>query len=101
MSTYNPIRYIELFHLLFLDQLSRKLDKNLYALKGGCNLRFFLKSIRYSQDIDFDIHQVRSDTLKNTIDRLITSTPFSFILRLHEIEIIEFSAPPKSGMIWY
>ena len=27
-------------------------DKSLFALKGGCNLRFFLKSIRYSENID-------------------------------------------------
>jgi predicted nucleotidyltransferase component of viral defense system len=46
---------IELFHLLFLRQIEGKLDKKLYALKGGCNLRFFFKSIRYSEDIDFDI----------------------------------------------
>ncbi len=55
MTKYNTIQYVELFHLLFLDQLGRKLDKSFYALKGGCNLRFFMKSIRYSEDVDIDI----------------------------------------------
>ncbi len=38
-----PIRYVELFQLLFLDQLGRRLDQRHFALKGGCNLRFFFK----------------------------------------------------------
>jgi len=38
MTKYTTIQYVELFHLLFLDQLGRKLDKRFYALKGGCNL---------------------------------------------------------------
>ncbi len=96
MNTYNPICSIELFHLLFLDQIGRKLDKNLYALKDGCNLRFFLKSIRYSQDIDFDVHQIRVDTLANTVNRLIESMPFSLILRANEIEIIDFTTPKQT-----
>ena len=96
MKRYNPVCNIELFHLLFLDQLSRKLNKNMYALKGGCNLRFFLKSVRYSQDIDFDIQQVRVDTLRNTIHKLIESTPFSYILRAHGIAIVDFSEPKQT-----
>jgi predicted nucleotidyltransferase component of viral defense system len=96
MKKYNPIRHIELFHLLFLDHLGRKLDKNLYALKGGCNLRFFLNSIRYSQDIDFDVHQIRVDTLRNNVNKLLESTPFSYILRTNKIEISDFSEPKQT-----
>ncbi|MFQ6618599.1 MAG: hypothetical protein ACE5QV_07925 [Fidelibacterota bacterium] len=44
MNTYSARQYVELFHLLFLSQLVRKLDKRFYALKGGGNLRFFFKS---------------------------------------------------------
>jgi hypothetical protein len=47
-SLLHPIAWVEQFHLLFLDQLGRKLDKRNYALKGGCNLRFYLRSIRYA-----------------------------------------------------
>ena len=46
MHILQQIEYIERFHLLFLAQLGQKLDKRFYALKGGCNLRFFFKSIR-------------------------------------------------------
>ena len=54
MAEYGVREYVELFHLLFLDQLGRKLDKRFYALKGGANLRFFARSLRYSEDIDLD-----------------------------------------------
>jgi hypothetical protein len=39
MEKYIPRQYVELFHLLFLTQIGRKLDKRFYALKGGCNMR--------------------------------------------------------------
>lgn len=88
--------YIELFHLLFLDQFGRKIDKSHYALKGGCNLRFFLKSIRYSQDMVLDIHTVRKETLSNTVSRILESTPFSLILRSKNMELAHVSAPKQT-----
>ena len=54
----------EYFHLIFLDYLGRKIDKRLYTLKGGCNLRFYFKSFRYSEDIDFDVQIINSATLR-------------------------------------
>ncbi|NGX62677.1 MAG: hypothetical protein KR126chlam6_00075 [Candidatus Anoxychlamydiales bacterium] len=47
MEKYLPEEHIELFHLYFLEQLNLVMDKRLYVLKGGCNLRFFLKSILF------------------------------------------------------
>src|SRR5262245_11304569 len=85
VNRFTSLQYVELFHLLFLDQIGRKIDKSQYALKGGCNLRFFLKSIRYSQDIDFDVHTIRKDTLNNAVNRILTSTPFSLILRAKQM----------------
>jgi hypothetical protein len=46
---WNDRQAIEIFHLLFLRAFGARVDKALFALKGGCNLRFFLKSIRYSK----------------------------------------------------
>lgn len=43
---------IEVFHLIFVAHLGRRVDKALFAIKGGCNLRFFCRSIRYSEDIE-------------------------------------------------
>lgn len=43
MKTYAPAEHIELFHLHFLEQFGLKTAKELYALKGGCRLRFSSK----------------------------------------------------------
>ncbi len=62
---------IEIFHLLFLRAFGARVDKALFALKGGCNLRFFLKSIRYSEDMDLDIQTMAVGTLQNNVNRLL------------------------------
>lgn len=100
MTSHSAIQYVELFHLLFLDQLGRKLDKRAYALKGGCNLRFFMKSIRYSEDMDIDIRPVQptisKDTLHRTVAGILTSKPFAQILQVHGIEIGHWSEPKQT-----
>ena len=45
-----PASQVELFHLLFLRQFNQQISGKLYAIKGGCNLRFFFDSIRYSEN---------------------------------------------------
>jgi len=80
---------IELFHLLFLRTLEGKLDKKLYALKGGCNLRFFFKSIRYSEDIDFDVTRISKTTLLNKVNKLLEDVSFKKILLNKKIEIVQ------------
>jgi hypothetical protein len=62
---YSNRQYVELFHLLFLRQLASGEDRSLIALKGGCNLRFFFGSIRYSEDMDLDVWTMARETLKN------------------------------------
>lgn len=94
MKIYSARQYIELFHLLFLNQLSLKLDKKCYALKGGANMRFFFKSPRYSDDIDFDLQAVKVDTLKKKVDDIFRSRPFHDILQTRNIQI-EHAAAPK------
>ena len=86
----------ELFHLLFLEHFGRSIDKSLYALKGDCNLRFFLLSPRYSEDIDLDIQTVGKGTLQNKVERLLGSTPFAIALKARGITIVEHSAPKQT-----
>jgi len=93
------VQNVELFHLLFLDQLGRKLDKDLYSLKGGCNLRFFLKSPRYSEDMDLDIQTIAVKTLQNKVDRILRSLPFKQILQTHKIQIEETSKPKQTETV--
>lgn len=93
MKAYSPRQHVELFHLLFLSQLGRKLDKQLYALKDGCNMRFYFNSIRYSEDMDFDIQIINKDTLTRNINQILNSIPFRSILRANHLEIQTFSSP--------
>jgi len=88
---YTHKQYVEIFHLLFLKQLESKLDKNLYALKGGANLRFFFKSIRYSEDIDFDTKIIAKNTLQKKITTLLKSSSFEHILYSRGIEIVHLT----------
>ncbi|MGA1797091.1 MAG: nucleotidyl transferase AbiEii/AbiGii toxin family protein [bacterium] len=96
MIQYNPREYIEQFHLLFLDQLGRKLDKRNYALKGGCNLRFYFKSFRYSEDMDLDVRTVTRDKLRDTVNAILSSKPFAQILAVRGMRIERWSEPKQT-----
>jgi len=87
---------IEVFHLLFLKQLGSRVDKNLWALKGGCNLRFFLKSIRYSEDMDFDVHTIAKDTLRRNVNTILGSQAFVGILKTQKLAIVQYSEPKQT-----
>ena len=87
---------IEIFHLLFLRAFGARVDKALFALKGGCNLRFFLKSIRYSEDMDLDIQTMAVGTLRNNVSRLFEAQSFLQSLRAQGIEIARTSLPKQT-----
>src|SRR3954471_22178362 len=87
---------IEVFHLLFMRAFGARVDKALFALKGGCNLRFFFKSIRYSEDIDLDIQKVSVSTLRNNVDRILTAPAFRQTLRAQQIEVVRASSPKQT-----
>ena len=87
MAPFTAQQYIELFHLLFLDQLGRKADKKVIVLKGGCNLRFFFKSIRYSEDMDFDLSNIPVHVFREQVNAIFKSQPFSQILESRKIRL--------------
>jgi len=93
---WSPREAIEVFHLLFLRALSARADKALYALKGGCNLRFFHKSIRYSEDMDLDIRTMSVATLRNNVDRVLEAASFLQTLRAQQIQISQLSRPKQT-----
>lgn len=87
----------EFFHLVFLRALVAKGDdKGLIALKGGCNLRFFFGSVRYSEDMDLDVVVIAKETLKNKVDRLLKSPAVTAPLKTYGLTIIETSAPKQT-----
>lgn len=78
---------VELFHLLLLSFIGKKLDKQCYALKGGCNLRFFFGSPRYSEDMDIDIVNIAVYSLQETVNHILKSSPFGLALQSQRISI--------------
>ena len=87
---------IEIFHLLFLRNFSARVDKALFALKGGCNLRFYHRSIRYSEDMDLDIRTVAPGTLRSNVETVLGAVSFRQALRAQQLEVAELSAPKQT-----
>jgi hypothetical protein len=87
---------VELFHLHFVRLLSVGPDKGRFALKGGCNLRFFFESVRYSEDIDLDVTRMPVHTLKEKVTKLLGGPALALPLKSRGISIIEASAPKQT-----
>jgi predicted nucleotidyltransferase component of viral defense system len=87
---------IEIFHLMFLRHFGARVDKALFALKGGCNLRFFHRSLRYSEDLDLDIQTMAPGTLRSNVRSVLDADPFRMGLRAQKIEITSVSAPKQT-----
>lgn len=87
---------VELFHLHFLRLLAAGGSQRQFILKGGCNLRFFFGSIRYSEDMDLDVAAGARSTVKNKVDRLLASAPLGSALRARGVELLDISAPKQT-----
>ncbi|MFZ4694839.1 MAG: nucleotidyl transferase AbiEii/AbiGii toxin family protein [Verrucomicrobiia bacterium] len=83
----SPRRAIERFHLGFLDLLGRRVEKRLFAVKGGCNLRFFFRSIRFSEDLDLDAWTVSPVTLQRQVNHVLASPPLLQSLRAEGLSL--------------
>jgi predicted nucleotidyltransferase component of viral defense system len=96
MDLRHNAQIIELFHIAFLDVLSRRLEQSRYILKGGANLRYFFDSVRYSEDIDLDLNGLAPWSLAEKVDRVLDSAALVMILRAPGISIAETSKPKQT-----
>lgn len=97
LPVWSDHQIIEIFHLIFLRAFGGRVDKALFALKGGCNLRFFHKSIRYSEDMDLDVQTMSVETLKSNVERILGAESFAQSLRAQRIESIRFTSPKQTA----
>ena len=93
---WNDRQAIEIFHLIFVAQFGRKVDKAAFVIKGGCNLRFFCRSIRYSQDIDFDVRGIEAFALRENVDAVLASPALKQALLTKQIEIEHITAAKQT-----
>ena len=91
-----PYAATEHFHLLFLGQLTKRVAPELFAVKGGCNLRFYLRSVRYSEDIDLDLHKVSLETLRSNVRTILKSRSLTDTLHATGIRIVKSSEPKQT-----
>lgn len=96
MATFSNPQATELFHVAFLDVLSRRLDRDRYVLKGGANLRYFFGSVRYSQDIDLDVEGIPAWRLNEKIEALLASPQLGLLLRASGVTIARRSNPKRT-----
>lgn len=94
MSPLTPRETVEVFHLEFVRVLAATQAK--YAIKGGCNLRFFFGSVRYSDDLDLDVTVTAKGTLEKQVDKILKSRPLAHLLKIHGIKIAQISKPKQT-----
>jgi hypothetical protein len=87
---------VELFHLHFVRLLCSGPSKGSFAIKGGCNLRFFFESVRTSEDIDLDVAGLPVHALKEKVSAVLTGPAISMPLRSRGIAVAAISAPKQT-----
>ena len=78
---------IELFQLAYCQVAAAQLPPNDYALKGGGNLRFFLRSPRRSADLDLDYRGRDFDRFARRLDETLASRALGELLHLRDIRL--------------
>jgi predicted nucleotidyltransferase component of viral defense system len=95
-----PRNIVELFHLVFVRAVFASLgDKRLLAVKGGLNLRFFFQSVRFSEDLDFDVMTMSKEALENRVDRLLKAPTIVSPLKARGIVIRDISKPKQTETV--
>lgn len=81
-------RAIELFHAAFLQVATTQLPVADFALKGGGNLRFFLRSKRRSANLDLDYIGRTFAGFAGRMDKVMASRALRELLRVREITLL-------------
>src|SRR5579862_5991645 len=99
MGALNQREMVEVFHLEFVRMLAASTQKGHYAIKGGCNLRFFFRSVRYSEDLDLDVTIAAKETLERQVDGIFDSPAFARLLKARGVGVAERSKPKQTATV--
>ncbi len=86
----------EFFHISVLRLLCSGSDRHCFALKGGCNLRFFFESVRFSEDMDLDVVGMPIHTLKSKVGRLLGGPSLRLPLQSRGITLGAVTVPKQT-----
>ena len=67
------LQHIECFHLVLLRTMEARLDRAAWVVKGGVNLRAWFGSLRFSEDMDIDVSGLAPHSLRDKLDKLLSS----------------------------
>jgi len=88
---------VERFHLQFSRLFLSGRDRSKFAIKGGCNLRFFFGSIRYSEDLDLDVTVgMQPYILKDRMTKVLASAPLTTVLQSGGIRVVSVTTPKQT-----
>jgi predicted nucleotidyltransferase component of viral defense system len=87
---------VEAFHLVFLRALEAKVDRSLYVVKGGVNLRAWFGSLRYSEDLDLDVVRGEAFELRDKVDTVLRGTACQSLLRAQQLTISRTTTPKQT-----
>jgi predicted nucleotidyltransferase component of viral defense system len=94
--TMDKLAIAEAFHLAFLSALQTSAGHDRFALKGGGNLRFFYRSLRYSEDIDLDVFVADPRRFAPKMERAINSPAMERLLTVLGIAIMSRTVHERS-----
>ena len=82
-------RAIEAFHFAFLEVALTELRSAEFALKGGGNLRLFLRSKRRSRDLDLDFLGKDFERFGDRVDAIFRSRTLTTLLQTRELRLVD------------
>lgn len=90
------LQQIESFHLVFLRLLESRLNRAIWVVKGGVNLRLWFGSRRYSEDLDIDLLRGTSHALEQKVDKLLASRPYRDLIASQGLELTRVTKPKQT-----
>ena len=96
MAGLTRAQVIECFHLAFLNALPSHVRRENYVVKGGANLRYFYRSHRYSEDIDFDAVLGEGWKLTEQVDAALGGAGLKAQLRRYDIQVAHINAAKQT-----
>ena len=97
MSALAPIQAVEAFHRVFLRAFEARVDRSLYVVKGGVNLRAWFGSLRYSEDLDVDVLRGEPFELGEKVDAVLAGPALRDMLRAQRLAITRTSKPKQTA----
>jgi len=91
----SPLAARELVHLLILQELVGLRDGGSVTVKGGVNLRLFLGSVRYSEDMDLDGTAEASAAIRNCLKGIFEDREFTGRLQRFRIRGLDPGEGPN------